>query len=239
MSNVLEQENAQSAWFVPPFKTGDRMSRDDFHRLYLQTPEQFRAELLYGEVFVASPIKTVHGDYHYMIVEIISDYRKATPGVLGSIASSVFLGDDHEVQPDIHLRLSPECGGRAQRTEDGYLEGAPELVIEVSLSPLSLDLGTKKNAYRENGALEYWVLNLRDQRFHAFDLTQDEELEQPEDGILRSLQFPGLWIESQDFFQRNDATVTAILQPGLASTEHAAFVELLASRRVLTSTTGS
>jgi len=38
-------------------QTGDRMTRDEFHRAYSQMPEGFRAELIGGVVYVASPLK--------------------------------------------------------------------------------------------------------------------------------------------------------------------------------------
>jgi len=36
---------------------GDRMSRQEFHRLYEKTPDGFRAELVGGIVYAASPLK--------------------------------------------------------------------------------------------------------------------------------------------------------------------------------------
>ena len=37
--------------------TGDRMTREEFHRIYQQMPEDFEAELIGGTVYVGSPLK--------------------------------------------------------------------------------------------------------------------------------------------------------------------------------------
>ena len=38
------------------------MDQKTFHALYLQTPEGFKAELIGGIVYVASPVSLRHGD---------------------------------------------------------------------------------------------------------------------------------------------------------------------------------
>ena len=47
---------------------------------------------------------------------------------------------------------------RASRIdEDGYLEGAPELVAEITASTVSYDLHDKLHVYRRSGVQEYLV----------------------------------------------------------------------------------
>jgi hypothetical protein len=83
------------------------------------------------------------------------------------------------------------------------------------------------------------VVVVEEKQLRVFDLVKAEEVLANEDGIWRSRQFPGLWINAKAYFANDLPELLNTLQQGLASTEHAAFVELLASRRVLTSTTGS
>jgi hypothetical protein len=40
------------------------MSREEFHRIYEQMPEDFKAELIGGIVYVASRLRRSHGTYH-------------------------------------------------------------------------------------------------------------------------------------------------------------------------------
>jgi hypothetical protein len=47
------------------------------------------------------------------------------------------------------------------------------------------------------------------------------------DGVIRSQVFPGLYLHVASLLAEERASVLAILQQGLASTEHAAFVQHL------------
>jgi hypothetical protein len=45
-------------------RNGDRMSRQEFHRLYENAPKGFKAELIGGVVHVASPLRRAHANHH-------------------------------------------------------------------------------------------------------------------------------------------------------------------------------
>ena len=53
-----------SALEVVELQNGDRMTRAEFHRLYERLPEDFKAELIGGVVYVASPLKRKHATQH-------------------------------------------------------------------------------------------------------------------------------------------------------------------------------
>ncbi|MEB3343019.1 Uma2 family endonuclease [Okeania sp.] len=46
--------------------------------------------------------------------------------------------------------------------KDGYVEGAPELIVEISASSASIDLHDKLKAYRSNQVQEYLVWRFYD-----------------------------------------------------------------------------
>jgi hypothetical protein len=50
-----------------------------------------------------------------------------------------------------------------------------------------------------------------------------------ENGVIRSQTFPGLWLAVNDLLAGNKVQVLAVLQAGLASPEHAAFVQQLSA----------
>jgi hypothetical protein len=52
----------------------------------------------------------------------------------------------------------------------------------------------------------------------------------PDDGIMRSQVFPGLWLGVSDLLAGNIQQVLTVLQAGLQSAEHGAFVEKLARK---------
>ena len=78
----------------------------------------------------------------------------------GGDNGTVYLDEDVEVQPDAFL-WRPEPGG-PRLTDDEYIQGAPQLIVEVAASSVSYDLHNEKEAYRRNGVREYVVWRVQD-----------------------------------------------------------------------------
>jgi Uma2 family endonuclease len=76
----------------PELHTGDRMTREEFHRIYDETPENFRAELIGGIVYVASPLSLQHGTNHLPLGTVFFAYEGSTPGVQSGDNATVLLG---------------------------------------------------------------------------------------------------------------------------------------------------
>jgi Uma2 family endonuclease len=113
--------------------------------------------------------------------------------------------------------------------EDGYVEGGPELAVEVAASTSSVDRNAKLRAYQRNGVREYVIWRTEDGQIDWFVLRGDdsEPLAPGPDGILRSEVFPGLWLDAAAMLRRDMPRVLAVLQQGLASQPHADFVARL------------
>ena len=209
-----------------PLESGDRLSRAEFERRYHAHPEIKKAELIEGVVFVASPVRTrKHGIPHSHIITWAGVYCAATPSIEVADNNTLRLDLDNEPQPDVAVWIE---GGNAYISDDDYLEGAPELVIEVSASTASLDLHDKLRAYRRNGVLEYLVLlpETQEIRWYTWQESGEDVLIMPDEGgILESKVFPGLRLNPTLFWQRDLAGVLAVLQTGIDSAEHMAFVE--------------
>ena len=114
-------------------------------------------------------------------------------------------------------------------SEDDYIEGAPELVVEIAASSAAIDLGDKKRAYRRNGIPEYIVWQVFDRKVDRFCLEEGDYVSLPVDvdGTIRSCVFPGLWLAVEDLLAGNMLRVLAVLQAGLAAAEHEIFVQQL------------
>ncbi len=217
----------------PPLNSGDRLSRAEFERRYQATPD-IQAELIEGVVYVSSPIHAKnHADPHFIINTWLGVYCATTPDVIGSDNATLRLDLENEFQPDVLLRLKPEVGGQVQVTDDDYLEGVPELIVEVSASSASYDLHDKRRAYARNGVPEYLVLLAYEQEVRWFVLREGvyDLVEPDENGLLHSEVFPGLWLQPTALWAGDLGALLAALQEGLASPEHAAFVTQLATRR--------
>jgi len=217
-------------WDVAELQTGDRMTREEFHRLYEQTPPGFKAELIGGVVYVPSPLKWRHGTVHPMLGTVFCAYTGYTPGTEAGDNTTILLGEEGEPQPDLYLRILPEYGGQSHTTADEYVGGAPELIAEIAQSSRSIDLHAKLLDYARYGVKEYLVVCLRERRLRWFDLPTDEELRPDPDGVFRLRTFPGLWVHAAALLDRDYHQLMNTLQAGLATPEHAAFVAQLAAR---------
>jgi len=211
--------------------SGDRMTREEFHRIYEQMPDDFEAELVGGTVYVSSPLKRRHGTNHLPLGSLFFAYEGHTPGVESGDNTTILLGEFAEPQPDLYLRILPEFGGQSRTTADDFVEGAAELLSEIAHSSRSMDLHSKQEDYRRYGVLEYLVICLRERRLRWFDLRADKELFPDADGVYRIRTFPGLWIHGGALLAKDFQQLMTTLQQGLATPEHNTFVRHLASRK--------
>jgi Uma2 family endonuclease len=215
---------------IPPLENGDRLTRDEFERRYAAMPQLKKAELIEGVVYVPSPVRFQrHGVPHSQVVTWMNVYQAATPGVRCADNATVRLDLDNEPLPDVLLLIDPGRGGQARIDQDDYVEGAPELAAEVAATSASYDLHQKLNAYRRNGVREYLVLRVLDREVDWFVLRGGayQRLEPDASGLLRCEVFPGLWLDPAALVRGDLARVLALLNQGLESAEHAAFVKRL------------
>ena len=215
---------------IPPLENGDRLTRDEFEVRYAAMPELKKAELIDGVVYLASPVRVnQHGVPHSNLITWLGTYRIFTPGVMVCDNSTVRLMGDNEPQPDALMRLDDSKGGKSRITEDDYIEGPPELALEIAGSSASYDLHDKKEAYRRNGVQEYIVWNSGARSLSWFALRSDAyiALEPDESGIIRSQVFPGLWLNVKAFVANDLIQVYETLQIGLADEPHQDFIEKL------------
>ncbi len=213
---------------LPPLVEGQRLDRATFHERYEAMPDGTWAELIGGVVYMPSPLFDDHGGTGDVVSYWLGRYRRFTPGLRSSANATTILGDGTEVQPDHQLRLRPEQGGEA-RVIGGYVQGPPDLVVEVSRSSRRVDLGRKKTDYERAGVREYVVVEQQPDRVHWFVLRGGRFDARPTDpdGLFRSEVFPGLWLEPAALLGDDLAGIDAALERGLATPEHAAFVERL------------
>jgi Uma2 family endonuclease len=142
---------------------------------------------------------------------------------------SVRLDLDNEPQPDAAMIINPSHDGRVQLSPDDYVVGAPELVAEVAASSAAIDLNTKLRVYRRNNVREYIVWRVLDLAIDWFVLRQSQydRLPLASAGLYQSEVFPGLWLDPAALARFDLAAVLQVLQQGLASPEHVAFVTRL------------
>ena len=211
-------------------ETGDRLTREEFERRYDAMPQLKKAELIEGVVYVPSPVRfDRHAEQQADLITWLGVYKVFTPGVRVGDNSAVRLDMGNEPQPDAVAIIDPTHGGRARIGNDGYLEEGAEFVGEVAASSVSIDLNAKLVVYQRNRVQEYLVWRVLDLAVDWFALRGQryERLPLTATGVYTSEAFPGLWLAPAALVRGDLAVVHQVLQQGLASPEHAAFVERL------------
>ncbi|MCS7088659.1 MAG: Uma2 family endonuclease [Thermoflexales bacterium] len=213
---------------VPPLVPGEPLSRDEFERRHAAAP-RLKAELIHGVVHVpplAKVLKLEHAQTHLLLATWLGVYAAHTPDALALDNISYRVDEHNELQPDLVLMLRT---GRAHIDGEGFLAGAPELVIEVAVSTAERDLGVKRSVYESAGVQEYAVWQVSEAAFSWWTLTPTgyRALEPDAEGVLRSEVFPGLWLDVPALLRRDLAAMLTRLNEGLRSAAHAAFVQQL------------
>lgn len=218
---------------VPLLEPGDHLDQPAFHARYRELPEDVKAELIGGVVYLSAAMRRPHGRSSGLLVHWLGAYEDDTPGVEVYDNATTIMGDDSEPQPDACLIIQPECGGQMRVTEEDYLQGAPELACEVASSTEAYDLHSKKRDYERAGVKEYLVVALRQQAVFWFVNRDGKFEEKPPDadGVIRSDVFPGLWLDPVALVRLNGRRLLEVLRQGLATPEHTTFAARLAARQ--------
>lgn len=121
---------------TPPLENGDRLNRYEFERRYAAMPHLKKAELIEGIVYMPAALRFEnHAEPHSHIMTWLGVYQAFTRATKIGDNPTVRLDLDNAPQPDAVLMID---GGQAKISEDDYIEGAPELVVEICSQQCSL-----------------------------------------------------------------------------------------------------
>jgi Uma2 family endonuclease len=126
---------------------------------YLEWDENYRAEIINGEVYEMSPPLTIHQRISMRLSARFSTFLKKKTCEVFAAPFGVRLfpepdqSDDTVLEPDLVVICDPS------KIDDRGCNGAPDLVIEIlSPSNTNKELLLKFNLYCEAGVREYWVI---------------------------------------------------------------------------------
>jgi Uma2 family endonuclease len=147
-------------------------------------------------------------------------YCAATPGVDYSDNATVRLDGNNEVQPDALLRRDPADGGKSRVSHDDYIEGPPELVIEIAKSSSDYDYNRKWLIYQQCGVQEYLLWRVQMQTIDWWELHHGSYRQRAAnaEGIITSGVFPGLRLHTRALLAGDFAAVLATQQSTRTST---------------------
>lgn len=138
---------------------------------YQRLPDDgWRYEIIRGELFMAPAPSPKHQAVIRNLALELGRFLAGRPGGRFYFAPIDLLlpqGLSTPVQPDL-VYLAPEHLGLVKA---GYIEGAPDLIVEV-LSPTNwlVDRRTKFEAYAQAGVAEYWIVDPQKQQVEVYAL---------------------------------------------------------------------
>jgi Uma2 family endonuclease len=231
-TSALHRDRSQPALRleVPLLLNGDHLSVPEFERRYEAMQDDRKVELIEGIAIMSPPSSDDHGKANSLLDRLLGHYAAATPGLAVRVNTSFRLDGRNEYQPDVSLRIESGKLARTRAGASGILEGPPEMVVEIALSSASYDLHEKKTVYLRNQITEHLVWEVMDSRIHWFALEGGEYVRLPArpDGATPSRVFPGLWLDLPALLESDEKKAFRVVEKGLKSAEHKAFVKKLA-----------
>ena len=204
----------RSAEVLPFMENGDMLTLTEFLQRYDAMHDVKKAELIEGVVHMPSPVRI---DQHAKPDGLIHGwlFTFAIGNDLEFYPNATLLTDtENSFQPDAILCSKPRAGGRVWLNNQGLLCGAPELVVEVAASSVSIDLRDKLRVYRRNGVSEYIVWRTQDRAVDWFVLEEGQYVKLvPDRGQkLRSRVFTGLVLDVKALLNHDGSKVIATLK---------------------------
>ncbi|MFH1108606.1 MAG: Uma2 family endonuclease [Planctomycetota bacterium] len=119
--------------------------------------EDQKADLLDGVIYLASPENADHNDllrWLTVVLDLFIEDRRLGRLTINKVAYR--LSDRTAPEPD----LAFVAANRIDRIKPGYIDGPPDLAVEI-VSPDSVDRDyeEKRRRYEAAGVLEYWIID--------------------------------------------------------------------------------
>jgi Uma2 family endonuclease len=133
-----------------------------------------------------------HGQDNTLLSQVVSLFGLIRNiGLKGFINTSFRRINLRECQPDLAFYVATDIPNPfPPKTPDVInvdIDGPPTLVIEISLSTLSDDLGQKRLLYERLGVREYWVVDVANAAITAFAVRDGGSREIRESQVLSGL----------------------------------------------------
>jgi Uma2 family endonuclease len=138
---------------------------------YMVWPENFRAELVDGDIFIMPAPIPRHQKLLFKLAKKLDDFTEKAGGDVFPAPLTVRLfpkEDDRDLtvfEPDIIVVLDKSKIG------DRVIKGAPDMLVEV-LSPSTAlyDQNVKLDKYEAAGVREFWIIDPGDEKLQVYTL---------------------------------------------------------------------
>lgn len=173
--------------------------------------EDQKADLLDGVIYMASPESWDHNKLVRWLTLVLGSFIEARKlGELAINRVAFRLSRNSSPEPDLGFVET----SRVDRIKQGYVEGPPDLAIEI-VSPDSVDRDyeNKRRRYEEAGVGEYWIIDPLDSTATFLVLEKGVFVEaHPKDFIYQSRVLTGLSLDVRWLWQRPLPATLPIVQ---------------------------
>lgn len=179
---------------------------------FLELPDTYdrrKMELDDGELYIMPRPRKVHQDSQFQlrwhIENYLREFEEPPADVSHDFLVALSLEERVLYAPDLSIVLRE----RAHIIGDRFVDGAPDIVVEILSSDRRRDLVRKRQLYAAAGVPEYWIFDSLNETATILELRGSEYVERATLGAqdtLTTLLLPGLEIPLADIF-RNRRTV--------------------------------
>ena len=182
-------------------RTGTRMSLDEFLALG-ETDGKW--ELDDGVLYIMSSGTRDHQFLIFQFSRRFDDYLDSFEQPVAHLYHEMTTILSRELQraPEPDIVIIRE--GRPGVLDGRWVEGAPDIVVEILSTDRNRDLVRKRQIYAEAGVLEYWPIDPRNDTVTQLELQDDEYVERAvlgADDTLTTPLLPGLSIPLAEIFR--------------------------------------
>ena len=184
-------------------RSGMRLTIEEF----MELPELWdkrKMELDEGVLYIMPRPRKVLGFLQLRMYRHIDDYidgfTEPPAELLADFTVALSLESRILLIPDLCIVLR----GNPAMVVGGYLEGTPDIVVEVLSTDRNRDLVRKRQLYAAGGVQEYWIFDPREDTAILLELQNGEYVERAvltADDTLTTPLLPGLAIPPADVFR--------------------------------------
>lgn len=200
----------------------DSKNEDDlvtFEEFCELVPDGQKADLIDGEIIMASPDTLDANDLNMFLVTLLRNYDsvKQLGGRVLASRYAVRVDEHNAPEPDV-VYVS---AARRHLAEQVGMRGGPDVAIEiVSRGSRQRDTVRKRELYEQAGVQEYWIIDPRRTQAMFLRLVDGVYQEVPlTEGRFHSAVIPGFWLDVAWLFQNPLPNDYAILQTVLDSNQ--------------------
>src|SRR3990172_3636921 len=150
------------------------LTAEEFYQL--PDPEQGgKMELVRGRVVTSMPVSGKHGERQGIIWQALRQFLSTGQEGRATIETGYVLGRNPDVvrTPDVSVAPAALLEG-GELPEDGFIEGAPQLAIEVvSKNDSEREVLEKVGEYLDAGVVRVWVVRARNKTVVVYTASGD------------------------------------------------------------------